>query len=53
MQVSVWWLLVAFWVGALAGVLLSALLMMSRREDDRRERAERDTQLPKEPPVLR
>lgn len=53
MQVSVWWLLVAFWVGTLAGVLLAAVLTMSRREDDRRRRAERDTHLPKEPPLVR
>lgn len=44
-MVSAWWLLVAFWLGGCAGVVLAAVLAASRRQEDARERAEHDTHL--------
>lgn len=38
--VSAWWLLMAFWFGALCGLLLGALLVVSRRQQDAMEDAE-------------
>jgi ABC-type nitrate/sulfonate/bicarbonate transport system permease component len=41
-MISAWWLIVAFWLGACCGVLLTALLIMSRRAEEAREQAEHD-----------
>jgi ABC-type nitrate/sulfonate/bicarbonate transport system permease component len=33
-MVSAWWLLVAFWIGGLLGLVLGALLATARRAQD-------------------
>lgn len=33
-MVSAWWLLVAFWIGGLLGMALTALMTASRNRDD-------------------
>lgn len=53
-MVSIWWLLIAFWLGTCCGVLLAGLLAASRRAevDESADHAYDDTQpeaLPEHP----